>query len=621
MSFKYICRGCEQEISSEQEIKFGAIFCSDECRNQIEQEQERIDKIQREKQQEIIDQFQISEEQRQEMEQEGEMLDPDDFAYPHESQATLKDWKEHIEDFDKDGPTLIIEPNKYSFENNKLVITKEQFPNLTTLYACGLGLEEVEIDCGSLRDLYLTNNQLVTINLEKSSNLVNLLINRNNIKEIFGLEQLTKLEDLRCNANQLKSLNIQKLKNLWMLDASHNRGFDLESSYDDFFNYGIYRLRNFILGDNPNLTILDLGENQIENLDFPFLPNLMMLSLRENNFQRRFVEVREKQSLIMRSPKLIFLDYHVSDIEEWFLAPEYLLENPDQLRICNSKSYTNPDGTFNPDVATPWEDLFNQLHSKRKAKQKGWTKPAPPPAEENSSDQEPIITDPTQLTNDYPELWAKNKDEEELTITTEGLTGTMIFDGFTKLRKINVGNNSLSYLVIKNCPQLHTLRYAYNALRHDAWIDNCPNLTTIDKYGYDGGVAWDNKELPPDGKEKFNQELNTKKSESTESEQNFIKVTKLIKQIESALTQNNLTQASELLTELKELAQKPNSLIQADQLNATIAGLASRLQSQTQLVDSHQKNNWPLIIGSVFIFPITLGIVVLLVKKWVKKRK
>jgi hypothetical protein len=109
---------------------------------------------------------------------------------------------------------LIIEPNKYSFENNKLVITKEQFPNLTTLYACGLGLEEVEIDCGSLRDLYLTNNQLVTINLEKSSNLVNLLINRNNIKEIFGLEQLTKLEDLRCNANQLKSLNIQKLKNL-----------------------------------------------------------------------------------------------------------------------------------------------------------------------------------------------------------------------------------------------------------------------------------------------------------------------------------------------------------------------------------------------------------------------
>jgi Leucine-rich repeat (LRR) protein len=101
-----------------------------------------------------------------------------------------------------------------------------------------------------------------------------------------------------------------------MLDASHNRGFDLESSYDDFFNYGIYRLRNFILGDNPNLTILDLGENQIENLDFPFLPNLMMLSLRENNFQRRFVEVREKQSLIMRSPKLIFLDYHVSDIEE-----------------------------------------------------------------------------------------------------------------------------------------------------------------------------------------------------------------------------------------------------------------------------------------------------------------
>jgi hypothetical protein len=535
----------------------------------------------------------------EELERSGYQIE--DYSYFGEPQGELIYWEEHEKTLNKEKITeLIIKPNEFKFKDYKLIL--KDYPNLKTLYACGLDLRKLEIDCPSLDNLYLTNNKLTSIDLSKVYNLVNLLINDNEIQRITGLNKLTELEDLRINKNYLAELDVSGLTNLWCLDCSNNFIEKL------FLN-------------NQKLTILDADVNFIEDLKFPPLPELAAISLRQN-VSAKIGKIKKKdknKSLVLRSPKLIFLDYHRSNIKQ--VNHALGLENPNLLTICNSKSYTNPDGTFNPDVATPWEDLFNQLHSKRKAKQKGWTKPAPPPAEENSSDQEPIITDPTQLTNDYPELWAKNKDEEELTITTEGLTGTMIFDGFTKLRKINVGNNSLSYLVIKNCPQLHTLRYAYNALRHDAWIDNCPNLTTIDKYGYDGGVAWDNKELPPDGKEKFNQELNTKKSESTESEQHLIQVTQLIQQIEAALTQNNLTQASELITELKELAEQPNSLIQADQLNATIAGLASRLSAQTQLVDSHQKNNWPLIIGSFFIFPITLGIVVLLVKKWVKKRK
>jgi hypothetical protein len=50
---------------------------------------------------------------------------------------------------------------------------------------------------------------------------------------------------------------------------------------------------------------------------------------------------------------LVFLDYHgVENIREILFHEDYPLENPHQLRICNDESYTNPDGSYNPDVAT-----------------------------------------------------------------------------------------------------------------------------------------------------------------------------------------------------------------------------------------------------------------------------
>jgi hypothetical protein len=75
--------------------------------------------------------------------------------------------------------------------------------------------------------------------------------------------------------------------------------------------------------------------------------------------------------------------------------------------------------------------------------------------------------------------------KSEMTIAGEDLIGIMIIDGYQGY-KINVGDNYLSYLVVKNCPNLTTLRYAHNALKHDAWYDpkefNNPNLTIIDNH-------------------------------------------------------------------------------------------------------------------------------------------
>jgi hypothetical protein len=63
--------------------------------------------------------------------------------------------------------------------------------------------------------------------------------------------------------------------------------------------------------------------------------------------------------------------------------------------------------------------------------------------------------------------------------------GKMIIENYPKLKSLNIGNNFLSYLVVRDCPQLTTLRYAHNAMLHDAFIDNCLKLKTIDKYKYD----------------------------------------------------------------------------------------------------------------------------------------
>jgi hypothetical protein len=222
-------------------------------------------------------------------------------------------------------------PNNLHFEKNKLIITKEDFPNLKTLYACGLGLAEVELDCPNLENLYLVGNKLTEIDLSKTPNLVNLLINKNRIRKI-NASHLKSWEDLRCNNNSLyfpdSYLDVSGCENLVNLDCS------------ECF------MKKLILGKkHKKLAILDADYNPIYNLNFPTLPNLRMLSLRGVN------DMNEKNTTLqLRSPKLMFLDYYKSKINK--VVHVLGLKKSKQLRISNNESYTNPDGTYNPDVPT-----------------------------------------------------------------------------------------------------------------------------------------------------------------------------------------------------------------------------------------------------------------------------
>jgi hypothetical protein len=179
------------------------------------------------------------------------------------------------------------------------------------------------------------------------------------------------------------------------------------------------------------------------------------------------------------------------------------------------------------------------------------------------------------------------------------------------ITSINLGDNYLSQLKVANFPNLQRLIISHNKkliAGETLIIKNCPKLNST--YDYKSGD--ENRQAPTEGRvydeAKDNPFKKEAQSKELEEEQNFLQITQLIKQIESALTNNNLNQASELLTELKELAEQPNSLIQADQLNATIAGLASRLATATNQTAQSQSIPTKLIIGSLSVSLVIIGV-------------
>ncbi|WNE40614.1 MAG: hypothetical protein mread185_000071 [Mycoplasmataceae bacterium] len=120
----------------------------------------------------------------------------------------------------------------------------------------------------------------------------------------------------------------------------------------------------------------------------------------------------------------------------------------------------------------------------------------------------------------------------------------MIFDGL-QAHSINIGNNRLFYLVIRDCPNLVKLRYAHNLLVDgDAFIDwdSCRNLKpeNIDKFNCDGKHgAWAQLSLAKIesgelmGNEKFNQELKKDKQNLEIKQKNIDWVKAILTRIEN----------------------------------------------------------------------------------------
>jgi hypothetical protein len=196
--------------------------------------------------------------------------------------------------------------------------------------------------------------------------------------------------------------------------------------------------------------------------------------------------------------------------------------------------------------------------------------------------------------------------------------GVMHLDGKDypdSITSINLGDNHLTSLKVSNFPNLDHLIISHNTRLNEETIviENCPKLNMDNDLSFYHHKSDDeSRGAPVDGQvyddDKDNPIKKEAQSKELEEEQHLIQVTQLIKQIEVALANNKLTQASELLTELKELAKQPNNLIQADQLNATIAGLASRLATATNQTTQSQSIPTKLIVGSLTVGLVIIGV-------------
>ena len=67
------------------------------------------------------------------------------------------------------------------------------------------------------------------------------------------------------------------------------------------------------------------------------------------------------------------------------------------------------------------------------------------------------------------------------------MSGKLTIDNWPNLRILNVGDNALTGLVIKNCPELVGVIYSHNwnLNEESVIIEDCPNLETIFSYKSD----------------------------------------------------------------------------------------------------------------------------------------
>ncbi|WNE39995.1 MAG: hypothetical protein GBAus27B_000062 [Mycoplasmataceae bacterium] len=355
-------------------------------------------------------------------------------------------------------------------------------------------------------------------NLESLTNLVNLVLTGNKFLSSPNFRKNINLISLFFNDNRpsfghlikKKSLNCQGLKNLEYLDCSF-------SSLEELNVNGCI-----------NLKVIDADGNFFKGLYFPYLPSLVSISLLGNNHfpyhDSSLNSLPANKILTLQSPNLKYLVTRKSDIKE--VIHKRGLNN--LLQVIDDETYEKLYKSTEVAIQA-WErqvdetmansneldlirHLFGDTHIDHEQKEKEVEAQI---ADEDN--KELIITDPSLLTNNHPNLI---NDEEEQTLTHKFLIETLIVENKPKLKSLNIGNNYLSYLVVRNCPQLTTLRYAHNKLRHDAFIENCPNLITIDKENYAGQKVWDEV-----GEEQFQkgelkpQIANDKKKEEQEAPQ------------------------------------------------------------------------------------------------------
>jgi len=368
---------------------------------------------------------------------------------------TFKDWeiKEINEGrINKEKTKVLQIPNHLHFENDELII--KGYRKLKILYANSCNLHKVDIECPSLKVLWLNDNKLRKINLRGCLNIRSLTIS-NNYLEQLDVWFLENLQTLQCCNNRLLELNCSHLKKLKDLDCSFNTHSELILEEDDIYKHKcIFRMEQLNVQGCDKLERIDADLNSIDILDFSLLHNLKEISVRENNFKI--------SHLINKSNRESITFYEEMNINNVLSLDSSVLERVDycgsDVKYFHNKSKSNAQLVDNNTDEGQWSSSAD----------------APTIWEQNNYERQQKI---------LQELYESGKhiypDQRYLDLSYCNFFNSITIDGNLNypqsLESVNLGGNSLKEVIVRNLPNLKQLIISHNQVKH-LMIENCPQL-------------------------------------------------------------------------------------------------------------------------------------------------
>lgn len=517
--------------------------------------------------------------------------------------------------------------------------------------------------CPKLKTLNVPYNQLNAIELSNQTELETLNVRNNNLTKLV-LRNNSKIKTLICSYNKIRNLRINHCKDLKKIECENNLLESLEfidlPKLEHISCFGNFRtlffiaqgLNKLVIKNCKSLKFLDCGENSLERLILKDHPELEQVSVKGNNLEALSIE---------DCPKLGYLDFS--------LQGDYIIDQDGLPSICSTrqtyyftdkqscqslervkfgertKTYFiegkqsipfNPKedfkyfpkltdfGVSNIDDDPDFEAWLDKKKEEREAEEQRKLREANPlPTEDENYDPDP---EQKKKKNDEIPLcpWVlptSKANIKKIDLPHKHLMGKLIIADYPDLTFINVGNNDLEALIIRNCPQLKRLIYAHNNLREsEAEISGCPKLTSINNYKCQGG--WERPEMTDEEKEAFQNQLNEEwGGEEGSSQENQDKILAqiicLIGQAETALEKKDYQELARLVTKIKQLAKQEIQGLNKTELQAKINKWEQALTTQNNVLP--QPNYWPVIIFTTTLFLIPLA-VWLVISKWVKKK-
>lgn len=162
--------------------------------------------------------------------------------------------------------------------------------NLRELYCSENKLISLDISgCSNLVNISCRSNQLINLDLSSQQILEDLLCFDNKISKL-DVSGCANLQEIKCNKNQLTELNLGKLKKLFILDCQNNQLTQLETQFCPQLEK-IYCNNNLLtalnLEENRLLKELNISDNKFQDQVLVFLTlltKLEVLELNNNNF-------------------------------------------------------------------------------------------------------------------------------------------------------------------------------------------------------------------------------------------------------------------------------------------------------------------------------------------------